>query len=170
MKKIVLMAIASFALHTMAYAQNQPQMPQVKPEMKAEKTAVDKAVPKKKSKKAVKKMVVKHITGEVVNISTSTEKSDITLKIEKRVKGKKHMEEKSFSVDSKLLEGIKVGDKVKVKLVNGEVKKIKKHVKKEVKKEKKLKKQENKKDVKPAEVKTEDSTEYLTESSAEISD
>lgn len=105
---------------------------------------------KKELKKEVKKEVVEIINGEVINISTSTKKNEITLKIEKEVKGKKETEKRVIPVESKFLKDIKVGNKVEIKLVNGVLKDIK-HVKKEVKKDEKLKKQENKKEVKPAE-------------------
>lgn len=101
-------------------------------------------------KKMEKKQNVENIMGDVVKINTEkNEKGEIT-KAEVVIKTKN--EEKTIQIDPKDVATLKEGMKIKVKIVNGEVreiKEIKKHeTKKEMKKEMKREMKEEKKKMK----------------------
>lgn len=118
---ISMFAAASFAQNN-ASAEPKTQAPEVKKE------APVKAPADKMEKKEMKK---ESVSGEIANVDT--QKNEITVKVVKKVKGKKEVEEKMFAVDPKMIAELKAGEKVKIILVNGEVKDIKK-IKKEANK------------------------------------
>ncbi|HOJ85774.1 MAG: hypothetical protein ACP5SD_06510 [Elusimicrobiales bacterium] len=147
MKKITLLSISSLMISVAVYAQNntptqqpttQPQVQAVKMENKAE--ATKPAEVKKETKKEVKK--AEYVKAEVVNINN--EKNEVTLKIKK--------EEKVFPLDPKEIAKLKVGENVKVKLMDGKIEEIK-EVKKNEHKKMEMKKEEKKAETKPAETK-----------------
>lgn len=132
MKKTSILVATLISFSAMSFAQNAPtpattvtESQKTETKAPAPKTETKAPAPKKQMKKA--EMVMGEITA--VNM----EKNEITLKV------KKDKTEKTFSVDAKEIAKLKVGQEIKMKLVDGKVETIKevKHQTKHAKHQKK---------------------------------
>ncbi len=140
MKKTLITSLVAVVFGAVCYAQTQTPAPENKPQIKE-------TQPQTPAKKEIKKDKIESVMGEIVKINEvknqagAVEKVELSVKI--KAKGKKEAEEKVFAISPDLATGLKAGEKVKIKLVNGEVKKIK-QIKNVGKAEKKMEKQEKK--------------------------
>ncbi len=135
MKKTVISIAALAAISAVSFAQTNPAPAQTAQTQQVSPAAKTAAVSKEAKKAEV-------IFGDISAVNT--EKNEITLKV------KKDKTDKTFSVEQKEMAKLKVGEEVKIKLIDGKVESIKPVMKHEVKNKKHENKTEAKQE-KPAE-------------------